>query len=352
MTPTSGTLSKNARIREIARAFRPKPPPHLLSRTKPLSKETADGVEALLRKWYERPDGYWETSDGQVDLKGHTGDRLADQRATVVPWLDSIRPLEGLRILEIGCGTGSSTLALAEQGADVTALDFHDGAVRIARGLFELHGVHAEFICANASDAHEALDIDSYDLIVFLAVLEHMTPIECLCSLNAYWEKMKPGAHLAVMDTPNRLWIYDSHTAYLPFFHWLPSEIAIRYSALCPVPRIADLHEDTSPDGMLRLQRWGRGISFHEFELAIGPVGELPIVSSFGAWRRRRDFAQAAKWIVRDRPYHQHLRRAAPHVPQPWLEPYMDLVIRRVEMKSVPRVRYQKLLDQMNPDQK
>ena len=137
-----------------------------------------------------------------------------------------------------------------------------------------------------------------------------------------------------MIETPNRLWFYDSHTAYLPFFHWLPSEIAIRYCAKCPRPAIAALHEDTSASGILRLQRWGRGISFHEFELAIGPLRELSIVSSLGRWRRRHDFAQALKWIVRDYPYHRLLRWAARDVGAAWLEPYINVVIRRIDTKS------------------
>ena len=251
--------------------------------------------------------------------------------------LISIQPLRGLRILEIGCGTGSSTVALAEQGAEVTGIEMEEAALTIARKFCEVHRVQAQFLCANATDAHEALDIGSYDLIIFFAVLEHMTPIECLSSLNIYWRKMKPGALLGVIETPNRLWFYDSHTAYLPFFHWLPGEIAIRYCAACPRPGIAGLHEDTSAAGILRLQRWGRGISFHEFELAIGPVRELPIVSSFGQWRRRHDFAQMLKWIVRDYSYHRILRQAARDVATPWLEPYIDMVIRRVDTKSTPK---------------
>src|SRR5687768_13144068 len=45
----------------------------------------------------------------------HTG--LDGDRSTVIPWLDRVRRLDGLRVLDIGCGTGSSTVALAEQGA-------------------------------------------------------------------------------------------------------------------------------------------------------------------------------------------------------------------------------------------
>ena len=325
-----GALSSNARIRQIARAFRPKPAPHILARQKTLSKETMAGFENFVRANYFHPQAYWDTPDGRIDLRGHAGFRLSEIRATYIPWLDSVQPFEGLRILDIGCGTGSSTVALAEQGADVTGIEMSEPAVIVGRRLAEIHGVQAQYLLANATEGHELLDIGSYDMIVFLAVFEHMTPLECLSSLSIYWRKMKPGALLVVMDTPNRLWIYDSHTAYLPFFHWLPSEITIRYCNGIPRPVIAGLHQDTSAAGMLTLQRWGRGISFHEFELALGPVGELPIASSYGHWRRRRDLAQLLKWIFRDRPYGRCLRRAAPHVGQPWLEPYLDLIIRRL----------------------
>ena len=335
-TSASSRIARRERLRAMARAFQPRPASHLLPQQKALSEETIGELAAFVRAKYIHPPSYWETPDGRVDLRFHAGGRLADLRATYIPWLDSIRPLKGLRILEIGCGTGSSTVAMAEQGAEVTGVDLEEAPLTIARKLCELRGVRAQFLRANAAEAHETLDIGSYDLIIFFAVLEHMTALECLSSLNAYWRKMKLGALLGVFDSPNRLWFYDSHTAFLPFFHWLPGEIAIRYCAASSRPGIAALHEDTSAANILTLQRWGRAISFHEFELAIGPAAELPIVSSLGRWRRRRDLAQALKWIVRDYPYHRLLRWAAPGVPAPWFEPFIDLVIRRVDTKSPP----------------
>ena len=49
--------------------------------------------------------------------------RLSRDRVAVIPWLDRTRPLRGSRILEVGCGRGASTVALAEQGAELIALD-------------------------------------------------------------------------------------------------------------------------------------------------------------------------------------------------------------------------------------
>ena len=68
-----------------------------------------------------------------------------------------------MHILEIGSGTGSAAVAMAEQGAEVTGIEVEEAALTVARQLCKLHGVQVQFLCANATDAHEALDIGSYD---------------------------------------------------------------------------------------------------------------------------------------------------------------------------------------------
>jgi 2-polyprenyl-3-methyl-5-hydroxy-6-metoxy-1,4-benzoquinol methylase len=317
-------------LRAVAKAFRPKLPRHIIERQANLSDAARAELASFVRRNYIHPEAYWQTPNGFADLDAHSGGRLIELRETYIPWLDSVRSLAGLRILEIGTGTGGSAVALAEQGAAVTGIEMEEAALAVASKLSEVCEIELRLIHANATDAHNMVDVGSYDLVIFFAVLEHMTPIECLESLRAFWSKMKVGAHLALVATPNRLWWYDSHTASLPFFHWLPGEIAIRYCIASPHKGIAELYKDTSADGILRLQRWGRGISFHEIDLAIGSVRELPIVSSFDHWLRRRDFAQMLKFVLRDRPYRQFLRRAARDIPAPWMEPSIELIIRRI----------------------
>ncbi|MCJ7511394.1 MAG: methyltransferase domain-containing protein, partial [Anaerolineales bacterium] len=61
------------------------------------------------------------------------------------PWDTGVSPPELLaylhrhppgRALDLGCGTGTNTLALAERGWEVTAIDFSSGALRVARRRF------------------------------------------------------------------------------------------------------------------------------------------------------------------------------------------------------------------------
>jgi 2-polyprenyl-3-methyl-5-hydroxy-6-metoxy-1,4-benzoquinol methylase len=212
-----------------------------------------------------------ESEEGRMALNMHMYVRLGMDRYELVPWLNSVMPLNGARILEIGCGTGSATVALVEQGARVTALDVHEEAVRSAALRCAAHGMSAQLRCDNAAKLSEIFEPGEFDMIFFFAVLEHMTLAEREAALCGAWQLLQSGQYLCVGETPNRLWPYDSHTSHLPFFNWLPDEIALRYAKRSPLPSMRERFrgEDT-PEARLRLAREGRGVSFHDFDLALG----------------------------------------------------------------------------------
>src|SRR6185369_13180936 len=91
-------------------------PPHLSANFRPLDKSALGLVESSLRRNYfvRFPEGYLETDWGRNDLENHLSRRLEADRTKIVPWLDAARPLRDSSVLEIGCGTGGSTVALAE----------------------------------------------------------------------------------------------------------------------------------------------------------------------------------------------------------------------------------------------
>jgi 2-polyprenyl-3-methyl-5-hydroxy-6-metoxy-1,4-benzoquinol methylase len=66
-------------------------------------------------------------------IETHARLRLDKARFEVVPWLAHFGSLRGKTILELGCGTGASTVALAEQGAIITATDVDDTALDVTR---------------------------------------------------------------------------------------------------------------------------------------------------------------------------------------------------------------------------
>jgi 2-polyprenyl-3-methyl-5-hydroxy-6-metoxy-1,4-benzoquinol methylase len=219
------------------------------------------------------------------DLEDHSHKRLESDRRTVIPWLHDARPLRNRRILEIGCGTGSSTLALAEQGAIVTGVDIDKGALAVARDRLNAYGVDAELKALNATELKATFGLNFFEVIVFFACLEHMTLEERLTSLRDVWDMLPRGGLLVIVETPNRLWYFDHHTALLPFFHWLPDELAFQYSRFSPRENFNDLYRDYTSECKEHFLRRGRGMSFHELEIAIGPARQLNVVSSLSSFQ-------------------------------------------------------------------
>jgi S-adenosylmethionine-dependent methyltransferase len=256
--------------------------------------------------------------------------RLRRDRVAVIPWLDRTCPLRSTRILEVGCGRGASTVALAEQGAELIALDRSESAIEIARTRATGHGVNVDFLAGDAAELDAVLGGRAVDWIIFWASLEHMTVAERLAALAAAWRALPAGGILTLVETPNRLWFLDSHTSHLPYFNWLPDELALQYSRFSPREMIRRLSTEPSSRGLRDLLRSGRGVSFHEFELAIGPAAELDVVGCLQLERRRRNPLRNVGWRVsRSGRYESILRRVSPAVPRAFFQPFLYLSIRK-----------------------
>jgi len=274
---------------------------------------------------WRRPEAY--SSEGyRRDVETHLSGRLMTFRTTSIPWLAAHQRLAGLRVLEIGCGTGSSTLALAEQGAIVTGIDLDLGALEVARHRLRLHDLEAEILQGNAADIGVDFAGRRFDLILYFATLEHMTVPERLASLRTAWELLDPRGYLGVIEAPNRLWMSDVHTSQLPFFNWLPDELAFAYAPFSPRENFRELYGTDPQESMEHFLRRGRGVSYHEFEVAIGPVADLEVSEALAKFVRRRSLRRLRR---DERRFQCLLQNQVPHVPAAFFEEFLDLLIRR-----------------------
>jgi len=226
--------------------------------------ESAQGLikEALVKYYYNG-----DIQGKQDDLQAHLILRLQGDRSQIIPWIDAHHTLKGSELLEIGSGTGASTLAYVEQGAMVTGLDIVENSLKVAEIRCNAYGFYPQLIVGNAVDIEAHLPGKRFDIAVFHASLEHMTFHERIQSLRAVWDKLVEGGILVIVETPNRLWHTDGHTSLLPFFHWLPDEVAFQYSRFSPRQGFGDIYDDWEQQRLHFLRR-GRGVSFHEFEIA------------------------------------------------------------------------------------
>jgi len=309
--------------------------PHITANFLTLDFEKEQELTASLKANYLanlNPDpDYVDSEVGRRDLHDHLFGRLWDDRRTVVPWLDSLRPLQGASILEVGCGPGASTVALAEQGALVTGVEVDANNLAVAYDRCRLYGVqNPRFHVMNGADI-DRLELEGFDFIIFSACLEHMTLEERFSALRPAWSRLKPDGLLIVVETPNRLWWYDAHTSSLPFFNWLPDDLAIEYSAHSSRRYFNELYQPPIDEQMrLNFSRWGRGASYHEFELSIPELRQVRI-ACMNIWIRRRNPMQLAKHIVSgDHRFARMLRRISGLDIHPaFCESFLNLAIRK-----------------------
>ena len=111
-------------------------------------------IELVFSAWDH---DFLKTEEGRNGMRTALVDRYLASRRHAVAWLDDVVGLSGSTVVEIGCGTGSSTVALAERGAVVFAIDIDEPSVAAARSRVEAHEVDGVSIIR--CEAEEILDV-------------------------------------------------------------------------------------------------------------------------------------------------------------------------------------------------
>jgi 2-polyprenyl-3-methyl-5-hydroxy-6-metoxy-1,4-benzoquinol methylase len=264
------------------------------------------------------------------DLHEHLLGRLDEDRFSVVPWIDAAHALKGASILEIGSGTGASAVALGEQGAGIIGVDVDEASLAVARQRSAAYGVDASFHRINGADIAKAFPGASFDIVIFFAVLEHMTHEERIEAIRGTWEMVRPGGIWCVVETPNRLWFYDGHTSFENFYHWLPDQLAKSWGTRSRREMFSSALSSGTEMDHTEFARWGRGASYHEFDLALGDVRKLEVVSNKQDFLRSRNPALFAySYVSQARKFERFLERLEPRVNPGFFRQYLDIAIRK-----------------------
>lgn len=122
------------------------------------------------------------------------------------PWDTNITPpeivalieTEGLpagRALDLGCGTGTNAIYLAQRGWQVTGIDFVSSAIRQARRKARRAGVSGQvnFLADSVARLGE-LDLPTVDLAVDIGCLHSLSPEQRVAYAEGLSAVTRPGA--------------------------------------------------------------------------------------------------------------------------------------------------------------
>jgi 2-polyprenyl-6-hydroxyphenyl methylase / 3-demethylubiquinone-9 3-methyltransferase len=115
-------------------------------------------------------------------------------------WIDSRAALEGKSALDVGCGGGILTEAMAQRGARVAGIDLGEKALRIAQAHMLESGVQVRYEAASAEAFAEAHP-GAFDVVTCLELLEHVP--EPPSTVAACARLAKPGGRV-FFSTINR----------------------------------------------------------------------------------------------------------------------------------------------------
>jgi 2-polyprenyl-3-methyl-5-hydroxy-6-metoxy-1,4-benzoquinol methylase len=104
----------------------------------------------------------------------------------------------GKRILDIGCGEGELTRALARAGAEVTGIDPNEGRIERARAKADEEGVTATFEVGIGENLPYA--DDSFDVAVLSNSLHHVPAARMGATVAEAVRLVAPGGRLFAME--------------------------------------------------------------------------------------------------------------------------------------------------------
>ena len=156
-------------------------------------------------------------------------------REELVSLVESGR-LKPCRAIDLGCGTGENAIYLAQQGFDVTGVDFAQAAIEKARGKAKDLGVPVDFLVDDLTDLHHVSG--TFDFLLDYGVLDDLRLDQREPYLHNLLALTQPGSLYLLWGFEYSMRWWENLIPFhdIPF---TPGEIEERFGKTFEIERIA-----------------------------------------------------------------------------------------------------------------
>ncbi|WP_395366954.1 class I SAM-dependent methyltransferase [Streptomyces sp. YH02] len=139
---------------------------------------------------------YWDAAAAAFDDEPDHGLRAGNTRAAWARLLHSLMPTDPVDVLDIGCGTGSVSLLLAEAGHRPTGVDLAPRMVEQARTKFETAGLAGHFLVGDAM--MPPTGEQRFDVVLSRHLVWTLPDPEA--ALREWVTRLRPGGRLVLVE--------------------------------------------------------------------------------------------------------------------------------------------------------
>ena len=119
--------------------------------------------------------------------------------------MEQVNGLHGLKVLDVGCGGGILSEAMANAGAEVTGIDMSQEALEVARLHTLESGVKVNYLQSPAED-FAAQNAGQYDVVTCLEMLEHVPEPSSVIAACTQLVKPNGWVFLSTLNRNPKAW--------------------------------------------------------------------------------------------------------------------------------------------------